>query len=49
MSNTEFLWLLIGLPVGTSSFVFMLLVWHGIWRSLGKPDTAPVLPLPAQA
>ena len=47
--NTEFLWILIGLPVGTSSFIVMLLVWHGIWRSLGAPASASTISRPANA
>jgi hypothetical protein len=46
--NTEFAWILIGVPVGTSSFVIILLVWHGMWRSMNRPAAASVSRQPVQ-
>ena len=34
--DAEYLWILIGMPIGTSSFLFFLLVWHVLWRSLTR-------------
>jgi hypothetical protein len=34
--DPEFLWILLGMPVGTSSFVLFLFVWHVFWRALGR-------------
>jgi hypothetical protein len=31
--DAEFFWILLGMPVGTSSFVIFFLVWHHMWKS----------------
>jgi hypothetical protein len=38
--DAEFLWILIGVPIGTSSFVIFLLVWHHMWRTFGTGASA---------
>jgi hypothetical protein len=42
--DAEFLWILLGMPIGTSSFVIFLLVWHHMWRSFGTEARAEALP-----
>jgi hypothetical protein len=45
--DAEFLWIIVGMPVGTSSFVLFLLVWHHMWKSFGAGAGAKALrPIP---
>lgn len=46
--NSEFLWILLGVPVGTSSFVLFLVVFRMIWRFIVQEERSqfisPTLP-----
>ena len=34
--DAEYFWILVGMPIGTSSFFLFLVVWHFLWRHLTR-------------
>ena len=42
--DVEYLWILIGMPIGTSSFVIFLAVWHFFWQSMKRTLTSEIVP-----
>ncbi|NIS81844.1 MAG: hypothetical protein GTO14_16910 [Anaerolineales bacterium] len=38
MFDPEYFWILIGMPIGTSSFLILLLVCHVMWRSIIRAE-----------
>ncbi len=37
--DPEYFWILIGMPIGTGSFLVFLLVWHIMWRSIMRAQS----------
>jgi|LakMenE18May11ns_1017448.scaffolds.fasta_scaffold9874352_2 hypothetical protein len=34
--DANYMWLLVGMPIGTSSFILVLVVWNFLWRSVQR-------------
>ncbi|WNZ23606.1 hypothetical protein HJG54_12595 [Leptolyngbya sp. NK1-12] len=37
--DADYIWSLVGMPIGTSSFILFLLVWHFLWQSVQRNRT----------